>query len=464
MAPGEGGGLGSRLAKAFRPKASTKLQKRAKSSPPVSTLAEGSGAPQYEIRSPSPIYRKEDVVDSQLGERQDNTALLHSLVYDDEIYDEQQLARTTGIACHPRDHALSRIPLPIWDEVLDYLTPFEAASLAFTSKGLLQLLGLRPWQALNLTENHQYKIHFLLTMDGYLPNHLLCFLCASYHYRIHRGNESLKPAAVNNPLYRCPKAFELPFPRTRITPRRNLPFSFVQLVIRAKRYGPAYGIPVESLVRRWKEDHWSHQSQFAVINGHLHMRVSSSCFAESGLTSSEMRLLLFSRDDYSPYFSVCAHWRDGMLMELCKCALCHIPKPPDSMGQKVKDRLHHRPYDTRLIVSLCESCRPMRRCPDCPSEYLIELKNVEDPPTNSFKRAILVTRWCDLGNGLTPTSPEWAACNGELEEYDSFGAIGRRAISGMFEAHFTKGHIPGQRILNLNPRSERHSHDDPNWY
>ncbi|KFX87723.1 hypothetical protein V490_08054 [Pseudogymnoascus sp. VKM F-3557] len=464
MAPGEGNSFGTRLAKAFRPKASSKLQKRPKPGPSTGAPAEASDSPQYEIRSPSPTYRKEAVIDSQLGERQDNTALLHSLVYDDEVYDEQQLARATNPACHPRYHALSRIPLPIWDEILRYLTPFEAASLAFTTKGLLWRLGFQPWQALNHPENHQYKIQFLLTMDGHLPNHLLCFLCASYHYRTHPGNETLKPATAHNPLYKCPKAFDLPFPRTRITPRRNLPFSFLQLVMRAKRYGPAYGIPVESLVRRWKEDHWSHQSQVAVINGHLYMRVSSSCFAESGLTESEVRLLLFSRDDYSPYFSICAHWRDGMLMELCKCALSHIRRPPDSVEQKIKDRLHHRLYDPHAIVTLCESCRPMRRCPDCPSEYLIEMKNQEDRLTNSFKRAIIVTRWCDLGDGLTPSSPEWAACNGELKQYDSFGAIGRRAISGMFEAHFTSEHIPGQRILNLNPRAERHSHDDPNWY
>ncbi|KFY67746.1 hypothetical protein V496_01420 [Pseudogymnoascus sp. VKM F-4515 (FW-2607)] len=226
MASGGGSGFGARLAKAFRPKASSKLQKRPKPSASGGTLAEGSGVPQYE-RSPSPMYHKEAVVDSQLGERQDNTALLHSLVYDDEIYDEQQLARATATACHPKYHPLSRIPVPIWDAVLDYLTPFEAASLAFTTKELLWRFGFRPWEALNLPENHQYKIHFLLTMDEYLPNHLLCFLCASYHYRIHHGNETLKPAAAHNPLYKCPKAFELPFPRTRITPRRNLPFSGV---------------------------------------------------------------------------------------------------------------------------------------------------------------------------------------------------------------------------------------------
>ncbi|KFY11028.1 hypothetical protein V491_07363 [Pseudogymnoascus sp. VKM F-3775] len=225
MASRDGGGFGARLAKAFRPKVSSKLQKRLKPSASTSTLPDVSGTSHYGTRSPSPTYHEETVVDSQLGERQDNTALLHSLVYDDEIYDEQQLVRARGITCHPKDHAISRIPLPIWNEVLDYLTPFEAASLAFTTKGLLWRLGFQPWQALDLPENYQHKIHFLLTMDGYLPNHLLCFLCASYHYRMHNGSETLKPAAAHNPLYKCPKAFERPFPRTRITPRRNLPFS-----------------------------------------------------------------------------------------------------------------------------------------------------------------------------------------------------------------------------------------------
>lgn len=135
------------------------------------------------------------------------------------------------------------------------------------------------------------------------------------------------------------------------------------------------------------------------------------------------------------------------------------------MSVKIDDRLHKRVYDPDSLVTLCEECRPMRRCPECPSEYLIELKKMEERATNSFKRAIMVTRWCDLGDGTSPASSEWAACNGEGDAYDSIKEIGKRAISGVFESHFTEDHIPGQRILSLNPKMEKHGDvDDPNWY
>lgn len=460
------------LAKAFHIRTSPKRPKSSKSAAPSTNSVNQGHYEEFMPRSsPSAemVHRPETMTDTQLGERRDNTAYLHSLVYLDDNEDLRKYYMTPQAASQAKDHIISRLPLAMWDLILDSLTPSDVASLAFSSKTLLRRFGWAPWDALNRLENHQYKIDFLIPMDRYLPNHLLCFLCASYHYRTQLGQETLKPASVLNPIYDCPKAFDLPFPRARITPRRTLPFSFVQLATRADRYGSAYGIPIDSLARRWKEDHWSHQSRYAIIKGHLFMRVISSSFASGGLVPSKQRLLLFSREDYSPYFSACDHWRDGLLMGLCKCALDHIPAPRDTGGlhavsQKVNDRLHQRAYNPQALVTLCEQCRPIRRCPDCPSEYLIELKQMEDRETNSFKRAIMVTRWCDLGDGSSPQSPEWAACNGEGEAYDSIATIGKRAISGMFESHFTQEHIPGQRILSLNPNMERHGHDDPSWY
>ena len=107
----------------------------------------------------------------------------------------------------------------------------------------------------------------------------------------------------------------------------------------------------------------------------------------------------------------------------------------------------------------------MRRCPNCPTEYLVQIKLVEDrtDPVKMFKHAIVVTRWSDLGDGTSPRSPQWAACNGEIE-YDSFKTLGKRAISGIFESHFTAEFIPGQRILSLNPKNERKGEAGHRWY
>ena len=106
----------------------------------------------------------------------------------------------------------------------------------------------------------------------------------------------------------------------------------------------------------------------------------------------------------------------------------------------------------------------MRRCPECPTEYLVELKFAEDKndPLNRFKQAIAVTRWSDLGDGLSPYSDEWAAINGNVE-FDSFKAIKKRTISGIFESQSGVA-IPGQRLMSLNPKNEKFGEDGHNWY
>jgi hypothetical protein len=84
-------------------------------------------------------------------------------------------------------------------------------------------------------------------------------------------------------------------------------------------------------------------------------------------------------------------------------------------------------------------------------------------PVQLFKHAIAITRWCDLGDGSSPSTPEWTACNGE-SKFDSFKAIGKRAISGVFESQFTVEQIPPQRIVSMNPDEERLGEAGHKWY
>jgi hypothetical protein len=106
----------------------------------------------------------------------------------------------------------------------------------------------------------------------------------------------------------------------------------------------------------------------------------------------------------------------------------------------------------------------MRRCPECPTEYLVELKLSEDKndPLVKFKQSIVVTRWSDLGDGSSPSSPEWAAVSGE-QAYDSFALIGKRGISGIFESQ-SGVTMPGQRMLSLNPKMEKLGEKGHRWY
>lgn len=151
-------------------------------------------------------------------------------------------------------------------------------------------------------------------------------------------------------------------------------------------------------------------------------------------------------------------------MKVVKCTLSHIPEAPERIRDQLKDgrgpSLTAR--NRNFAVSQCEDCRDIRRCPQCPTEYLIQIKMVEATSATTgrptFKHAIQVTRWSDLGDGSAPVlSKEWASCCGYdemtegMEKYDSFKEAGKRTLNGIFESE-TNNHLFLRRVVSLDPR------------
>ncbi|KAF2480454.1 hypothetical protein BDY17DRAFT_301805 [Neohortaea acidophila] len=373
---------------------------------------------------------------------------------------------------------MAALPAGLWLLIASYLELADVASLTISTSVLYHKLGPDYLHALNEPENRHQKIEFLNHLEPDMPHHLLCFPCRIYHVRSNPGKESLKIDYVANPLYRCPSVRDTVLPRMRITHGRELPYSYVQLALRSHKHSPHHGIKPEALGRRWKckDSDWSHRTQYIVVDGHLLMRVVSQCIAPPApaQTETSLRHMLYDREEYIPFFSVCSHWRDGDLLPMCKCALSHVPAPPRSYYQQLKEapKLSRSAANPNFIVQGCDDCRPARRCPECPSEYLIETVMMEDTkdPIVRFKHALRVTRWSDLGDGKSPyTSPEWAAikgltaANSGVEAYDSFSHIGRRAVAGIFESKVC-GHIPGQRMVSMNPKNEKYGEEGHGWY
>jgi hypothetical protein len=373
-----------------------------------------------------------------------------------------------------RESMIDSLPEDLWKRIAYFLTPADAACLVLANRTLSSKLELEPLLALKRPENKQERIKFLNHMDAHLPLHLLCFPCGKYHFREQPGNEKWKSDFINNPIFRCPNTRDSILPRTRIAHGRQLPFAYVQLALRARKHTSAHGINHNTLGRRWRcrDGDWSHQIRFHIHKGHLLMRVISQCITAPKLTETGERLVLYTREEYEPYFSVCAHWKDGDLMKMCKCAMSHIPEPQRSFRTQVlKDGkgvtgVNYALRRPSFIVRGCGECQPMRRCPQCPTEYLVEVKMVEDPsdPITNFKHALQVTRWSDLGDGSSPEgSSEWRAIHSKDSDYDSLGSVGARAISGIFESEVS-GAIPGQRILNLNPKGTKKGELGNEWY
>ncbi|KAL4908256.1 hypothetical protein BDW74DRAFT_147145, partial [Aspergillus multicolor] len=489
--PEEKQGLRGLFSRALRPKKSRQvLRKQTSASTTASTalsttttLTNNEDVPPVPTLAPLAAHNEKyrhvhAQQDTQLGEALDHTTVIHAIGiqnFDTDSDTDNIYGRDTR---PPGEPLIASLPDDLWMQIAGHLTPADGARLAISSRTLYARLYPYPWRWLNEPEHTDERADFLVSQDRYYPHHLLCFPCGRFHLRTQEGRETLQPAKVLNPLFDCPNVQNnlRPPARHRITHGRTIPFTFVQLATRPYRFkSPIYGLsdPTLALSRRWRRDDWSHQSRFHVHNGRLLMRVTSQTFAEPGLPPSSQRMLLYSREDYWPYFSACAHWRDGDLMSAAKCALGHIPLSRRTEGlqgleHRAKDMAHRRVHNPNAIATLCSHCRPMRRCPDCPSEYLIEVKLTEQREAgvqSRFRHAIVVTRWCDLGDGSSPRlSKEWAACNGELEGYDSFQVLGRRAISGIFESAFTDETIPGQRIISMNPTGKRLGEEGNSWY
>ena len=345
-------------------------------------------------------------------------------------------AVTAGI--DPGLHPLARLPPQIWTRILKYLCCLDAANLIFATTKARRA-----------------------PLDVQLPDQLFCFICGTYHHRLNPGQECLRPSMYSYPMFECPNARHRPLPRMRLVHGRQLPYSLIQLAMRAQRYGSQHGIPLTALCKRWdcRDSEWKHRSKVTAWKGHLILRMTSSSFVKAEMTPSEQRLLLFSRMDYAPYFSCCAHWAEGDLIRLVKCTLSHTPIPRQGIRSQMREgptikyeRLRTPDYMPRM----CDDCKPMRRCPQCPTEYLCELKLEEDKTKRGidrFRHALVVTRWSDLGDGTSPSTLEWASCLGE-REFDSFDAIKGLSLCSAFEAA-TSNFTPTQRLMSLGAISER---------
>lgn len=424
--------------------------------------------------------------DRVTGEVKDHTNMLHLLAHDQDVHgiDTNFISIPSG-PLTPVATFVSRLDPQIWLQIVSYLDPADEASFRLSAKAFWPFTDDKVFDDLKEPSNFRSRCDLLHRLDSQLPDYLLCYACGKFHVRINPGKEKLRPTNIANPLFNCPHASTtnpaLKISRQRITFGRTLPLPFVQLAMRHHTHGSKHGISHHELEKRYKDKDdvgkWSHQTRYAIIDEHLYIRVISTCFAEAGLPLAGMRHLLYSREDFVPFFSVCAHWRDGTLMPSCRCALGHLPVPIEGGGLKrvIQDVEAKWTKSEQLqIVSLCENCRLLRRCPECPTEYLVEIKLQEDrrekDPTKIFKQAMVVTRWSDLGDGSSPWTREWAAIRGDLdalpkqERYDSFKVLGGRAISGVFESFFTVEQVPTARLVNLNPSGERLGEKGHNWY
>ncbi|KAI9724270.1 MAG: hypothetical protein M1828_003694 [Chrysothrix sp. TS-e1954] len=382
---------------------------------------------------PEPLNLSSSSLQSEVSHQMDflRTAMRGTQASNERLHDEQE-------AEHPVDipelvTLMTTLPTELLLNIARYLDPFAAAHFCFSNRELSRRLGPECYPALDDPENRDAKLRFLSLMDISMPDHLLCPQCTTFHFRQHHSRALKADAIAHRPVVQCPRSLHAP--TARITADRKLRFLLAHSVMRSHRLGPKFGLPVQSLRHAWTTDisawtcayKWSHKLRAIIDQDHLIIRVTSRATVQSNLTLCQKRLLLYSREDYSAMYSTCPHWTHGAtLASICRCALCHIPPGPGA-----------RP------PSQCAECRPLRRCTECATEYLVEVKLREDKShPDQFRHAIVVTRWTDLGDVKDQNSEEWYAASeadpnwgeGRYSPFDSTDRVkGKDTLRKRFE-------------------------------
>ena len=295
--------------------------------------------------------------------------------------------RRNKLADHPENDGscVLRLPLELLLEISKYLSDVDGACFALSCTVLLRAFGLQRWPSLNPGKKRdEAEVELLLkTLTRDLPDCFVCHHCKRLHPRWR-----LRAAG---PLFRrpweylqCLGDYESDLPCSFGNPKRSsYKFSFhhLQLAMEKYYYDSNHGISTESL---------SFTEACVPTNG-----ISESDEGVGRLLSVEARVCsrpigLYLRVQHWILVNTASH--DEILAQTDGMWLCHhIPDFSLSFRQLIRH-------------NLATSSREVLKCTLCNMDYQIELRDF--PGEGS---ALVITKWLDLGAGLTPYDPKWRA-------------------------------------------------------
>ncbi|KAI9738412.1 MAG: hypothetical protein M1834_008915 [Cirrosporium novae-zelandiae] len=285
-----------------------------------------------------------------------------------------------------------KLPPELWHMIVSYLPFISTASLALTCRHMAYTLGHEYWY--NLRNPGPEKLAFLRLLDVSMPKYLLCSSCKIFHRRrrTYKYAETLQASKKFNYIKRCCRHRET----ARISWSLELDWWLIQLVMRAYRCGPRYGVGLKALscVENRGQDVWI-ETKASIIDDHLFLKVQNCALIDPKRPVANLAVI-------GQNLCACNHlFKPWPLLNACFEAVDNLPRN----WKQAKN------YSYRSALF---------RCPSCPSEYLVELRPasqfqvIADPrpfPRLLREREMIlcVSRWMDVGDGESPDSPEWKA-------------------------------------------------------
>lgn len=306
------------------------------------------------------------------------------------------LRRQRGPSRNHHDNSgrhFTQLPLEILLNITEHLSPDDVASLLLCNRALLKALGTRPWSSLRPgKENEKYRESFLTTLTRDLPGHFLCHHCSCIHLRDNLGPPG--PALQPKTRLLCIKSLSRPLENLdhcvhahQIGSFFRFTFPHLQLAMKRHFHGAEHGIPYESL--SFTEVHVSYPRDEAErlttllsVEARICSKPSSLCLRIQhwALISRTARRMLLSRTNF---------------VMICD----HLQTRSSDVSQLIQSRLELSRTDEEDQTHL-----EVRRCPSCNTHFQVEVKDLGGEGI-----ALVITKWLDLGSGLTPTDPKWKA-------------------------------------------------------
>lgn len=105
----------------------------------------------------------------------------------------------------------------------------------------------------------------------------------------------------------------------------------------------------------------------------------------------------------------CGDMKDSVSAALLSLVVCpHLQRPLEKAITETKFeaimtcRASH--WDDPWLNNNCSTCSGLHQCQICPTEFQLDTKDYD-----LFDKRLILTRWLDLGEGLTPGDPKWTS-------------------------------------------------------
>ena len=225
---------------------------------------------------------------------------------------------------------------------------------------------------------------FLGLLAEYLPQHFFCHQCCRLH---HKGK--LEPPDFDPWIRRALPCVEdapsLRHDSPYITSDYRLKFPHVQLAMKRHRRGPNHGISLDEVSFTELKDYTSSREEITTLLS-----------AEARIISDQLLVRV------QQWTLVPQDKCDEFVARATLADLCPHKKLRYQLHREVSARVECRLRHLRGSEEPSNCCKGSVRCSSCAMEFQIDVRDFGERGT-----ALVVTKWLNLGSGLTPLDQRW---------------------------------------------------------